>query len=122
MYIKIILGAKEAGANTPMGEPVHVVLNSLTPESENTIHYFWSVARPWALGDPKVSELYRSMIWEAFNEDKDIVEAQQRYIDTAQGQPLVGLPFDQAGTYARRILKRLMEEENGGAPQRAAAE
>lgn len=123
MYLKIVLGAKEAGANTPMGEPVHVVLNSLTPETENTIHYFWSVARPWALDDPKVSELYRSMIWEAFNEDKDIVEAQQRLIDTnRQEQPLVALPFDRAGTSARRILKRLMDEENGGDPQRAAAE
>jgi len=123
MYIKIILGAKDAGAQTPMGEPVHVVLNSLTPESENTIHYFWSVARPWALDDPKVSELYRSMIWEAFNEDKNIVEAQQRLIDSApQSQPLVALPFDRAGNSARRILKRLIDEENGGGPQRAAAE
>lgn len=123
MYVKIILGAKEAGADTPMGEPVHVVLNSFTPETENTIHYFWSTARPWALKDEKVHNLYKTMIEEAFNEDKQIVEAQQALIDSNdRDQPLVSLPFDKAGNSARRILKRLMEEEQAGAAAQVAAE
>lgn len=123
MYIKILLGAKEAGANTPMGRPTHVILNSLTPETENTIHYFWSTSRNWALDDPKVSKLYEEMIWEAFNEDKTIVEAQQRYIDNdPSGSPLVSLPFDKSGVSARRILKRLMDAERAEDAARQAAE
>ena len=123
MYIKIILGAKEAGAETPMGEPVHVVLNSLTPESENRIHYFWSTSRPWALGDEKVSKLYEDMIWEAFNEDKAIVEAQQKLIDSdTRATPLVAFSFDRSGTSARRVLKRLMDAEQSETAGRQAAE
>jgi hypothetical protein len=38
--------------------------------------------RWWGLGDKKVDEPYRSMIEVAFNEDKAIVEAQQRVIST----------------------------------------
>ena len=121
MYVKIILGAKEAGAQTPMGEPVHVVLNSFTPESENRIHYFWSTTRPWGLGDKKVDDIYKNMIELAFNEDKVIVEAQQRLIESDPATAhLVNFPFDRAGQNARRALKRLMDEEQGATTRQAA--
>ena len=114
-YIKITLGAREAGADTPVGEPVHMVLNGLTPESENRIHYFWSTTRPWGLGDKKVDELYRSMIEVAFNEDKTIVEAQQRLIGQDAGNVLfVNFPFDRAGQSARRILAPHERGADGG--------
>ncbi len=122
-YIKITLGAREAGANTPLGEPVHMVLNGLTPETHNRIHYFWSTTRPWGLGDKKVDDIYRSMIELAFNEDKTIVEAQQRLIDRDPETALfVNFPFDRAGQSARRILRRLMNEEQGGGGKLEAAE
>jgi phenylpropionate dioxygenase-like ring-hydroxylating dioxygenase large terminal subunit len=122
-YIKITLGAREAGATTPLGEPVHMVLNGLTPESATRTHYFWSTTRPWGLGDKKVDELYRSMIEVAFNEDKAIVEAQQRLMSADAGNVLfVNFPFDRAGQSARRILKRLMSEEQTAGDKLAAAE
>jgi len=123
MYIKITLGAKEAGADSPMGHPVHKVLNSLTPETETTTHYFWSTSRSWGLDDPSADKIYEEMIWEAFNEDKVIVEEQQRLIDNDPEQrPLVALSFDKAGNSARRILKRWMDEENEEAAAKVAAE
>ena len=57
-----------------------LVLDGLTPESATRTHYFWSTTRPWGLGDKKVEDLYRSMIDVGFNEDKTIVEPQQRLI------------------------------------------
>jgi phenylpropionate dioxygenase-like ring-hydroxylating dioxygenase large terminal subunit len=123
MYVKITVGAKEAGSDSPMGHPVHRVLNCFTPETENSLHYFWSTPRSWALDDPKVDQLYDEMIWEAFNEDKVIVEQQQALIDSDPAQaPLVALPFDRAGNSARRILKRLMDEEQAEAAAKVAAE
>lgn len=120
MYVRINLGAKEAGADTPMGEPVHRVLNGFTPESENRLHYFWSTARPWALDDPKVDDIYRTMIDLAFDEDKRIVERQQKLIDLdPENAHLASFPFDRAGQSARRILRRLMDEEQGVAKQAA---
>jgi vanillate O-demethylase monooxygenase subunit len=114
-YVKITLGARQAGTDTPLGEPVHLVLNGFTPESETRSHYFWTTTRPWALGDKKVDEIYRTMIDTAFNEDKAIVEAQQRLMDESPaGTLLVNMPFDRAGQSARRILRKLMNEEQGG--------
>ena len=55
IYVRVTLGAREAGSDLPIGTPTHVVLNSLTPETERTTWYFWSTVRPWALGDEKVS-------------------------------------------------------------------
>lgn len=122
-YIKITLGAREAGASTPLGEPVHMVLNSLTPETEKRIHYFWSTTRPWALDDKKVDDLYKTMIDLAFNEDKLIVEGQQRLIDQHAGEAhFTNFPFDKAGQSARRILRRLMNEEQAASGNLAAAE
>jgi phenylpropionate dioxygenase-like ring-hydroxylating dioxygenase large terminal subunit len=122
-HVKITLGAREAGASTPLGEPVHMVLNGITPESNARTHYFWSTTRPWGLGDKKVDELYRSMIELAFNEDKAIVEAQQRLISQdPENAYSVNFPFDRAGQSARRIVRRLMTKEGSTDGKLAAAE
>ncbi|MDB5569577.1 MAG: Vanillate O-demethylase monooxygenase subunit [Hyphomicrobiales bacterium] len=121
MYVRIVLGAREAGSDTPIGEPVHVVLNSFTPETDKSIHYFWTTARPWAIDDPKVSQLYREMIDLAFAEDAAIVAQQQVYLDTAPpGAGFVNFPFDRAGQSARRIVRRLLDEEAAEGARTAA--
>jgi vanillate O-demethylase monooxygenase subunit len=112
VYARITLGAREAGSEVPFGTPTHVVLNSFTPETERTTHYFWSTVRPWALDDPKVSKIYKDMTDLAFAEDARIVEQQQTLIDSdPTDSALVSLAFDRAGLAARRIIKRKLEEE-----------
>jgi phenylpropionate dioxygenase-like ring-hydroxylating dioxygenase large terminal subunit len=112
VYARITLGAREAGSEVPFGTPTHVVLNSFTPESEHTTHYFWSTVRSWGLDDANVSKIYKDMTDLAFAEDARIVEAQQRLIESdTSGAPLVSLAFDRAGLGARRIIRRKLEEE-----------
>ena len=112
IYARITLGAREAGSDLPFGTPTHVVLNSFTPESERTTHYFWSTVRSWGLDDASVSKNYKDMTDLAFAEDARIVEGQQRLIDSdPSGTPLVSLAFDRAALAARRIIKRKLEEE-----------
>src|SRR5262249_61747334 len=112
IYARITLGAREAGSELPFGTPTHIVLNSFTPESERTTHYFWSTVRSWGLDDASVSKIYKDMTDLAFAEDARIVEAQQRLIDSdPSGTPLVSLAFDRAGLAARRIIKRKLEAE-----------
>jgi vanillate O-demethylase monooxygenase subunit len=108
----VTLGARPAGADTPLREPVHVVVNSFTPETDNTVHYFWSTARNWAIDDEKVTELYRSMIDMAFREDAAITARQQELIDSNPAGPVfVNFAFDRAGQSARRIVNRMIAEE-----------
>jgi phenylpropionate dioxygenase-like ring-hydroxylating dioxygenase large terminal subunit len=127
IYVRVTLGARAAGDDTPFGAPTHIVLNSFTPETERTTHYFWSTVRSWALDDEKVSRIYKDMTDLAFAEDTRIVELQQQLIDSdASDTPLVSLAFDRAGVAARRIIKRKLDEEAAaeriaGAPAAAHA-
>ena len=103
---------REAGSELPFGTPTHVVLNSFTPETERTTHYFWSTVRSWGLDDVDVSKIYKNMTDQAFAEDARIVEQQQQLIDSDRsGAPIVSLAFDRAGLAARRIIKRKLDEE-----------
>jgi phenylpropionate dioxygenase-like ring-hydroxylating dioxygenase large terminal subunit len=112
IYARITLGAREAGTDVPFGTPTHIVLNSFTPETERTTHYFWSTVRSWGLDDDKVSKIYKDMTDLAFDEDRRIVEGQQALIDSDPSDaPLVSLAFDRAGVGARRIITRKLEEE-----------
>jgi vanillate O-demethylase monooxygenase subunit len=112
IYARITLGAREAGSELPFGTPTHIVLNSFTPESERTTHYFWSTVRSWGLDDANVSKIYKDMTDLAFAEDARIVESQQALIDSdTSSAPLVSLAFDRAGLGARRIIRRKLEEE-----------
>jgi phenylpropionate dioxygenase-like ring-hydroxylating dioxygenase large terminal subunit len=118
IYARSTLGAREAGSDLPFGTPTHVVLNSFTPETERTTHYFWSTVRSWGLDDAKVSKIYKDMTDLAFAEDARMVELQQQLIDgDPSGTPLVSLAFDRAALAARRIIKRKLEEESQAAAQ-----
>ncbi len=121
-FVKVILGAREAGsALEAEGQPTHVVVNGFTPETDRSLHYFWSTARPWGLGDAKADALYKSMIDLAFAEDMSIVERQQKLIDSdTSGAPLRAFPFDRSGIGARRIVRRLLDEEAARRGNRAA--
>ena len=114
IYIHINLGAVPHGSNEPIEVPHHVVINSLTPETERTTHYFWSVARTRALDDETVSHKLKTIHDVAFNEDVVVIEAQQRMIDSdPAGGILANLDGDEACAAARRILARKLAEERG---------
>lgn len=122
VYARITLGAREAGSEVPFGTPTHIVLNSFTPETERTTHYFWSTVRSWGMDDVNVSKIYQDMTDLAFSEDARIVELQQQLIDgDASGAPLVSLAFDRAGVGARRIIKRKLDDEAAAAAARVPA-
>jgi phenylpropionate dioxygenase-like ring-hydroxylating dioxygenase large terminal subunit len=122
IYARITLGAREAGSDLPFGTPTHIVLNSFTPETERTTHYFWSTVRSWGLEDESVSKIYKDMTDLAFAEDARMVEMQQQLIDSdPTGAPLVSLAFDRASVGARRIIQRKLEEEAAASPARRLA-
>ena len=90
------------------------VSHLLTPETENSTHYFWAFARNSKLNDEVLNAQLREGISQAFMaEDAPIIEWQQRY-DTLPGQPPMRrqvLPGDAGGARARRIVERLRETE-----------
>ena len=105
---------------TGVGEPVENGLSIptahlLTPETATTSHYFWSMARDFRREDQAFSNKLLEIGINIFtNEDKPMIEAQQRSMgDTTDLMSLkpVLLKTDGPSVRARRIVQRLLDEE-----------
>jgi vanillate monooxygenase len=82
-----------------------------SPETERSSHYFWASTRDFEIGNADITAFFHRETLRAFNEDKDILEAQQACIDLDPGAPIVHVPTDIGGIQARRMVARLIEEE-----------
>ena len=56
------------------------VLNFITPETMTTTHYFWAIVRQFRLDDQALTDYIRDGIRKTFDQDKAVLEAQQRAI------------------------------------------
>lgn len=105
---------------TGVGEPVENGLSIptahlLTPETETTSHYFWGMARDFRREDDAFSKKLLQVGMDIFdNEDKPMIEAQQRGMgettDLMSLKPVL-LTTDGPSVKARRIVQRLVDEE-----------
>ena len=113
-HVHIRIEACPAGAKNDPDLVHHVVLNHLTPETERTTHYFWTICRRMRLTDVKVADLLRRMNRTAFEEDAVILRHQQQMMNgDPQGDALVNLDADKAVSAVRRIIRRKLQEEAG---------
>jgi hypothetical protein len=78
-------------------------LNAMTPEADDTTHYFWSAAHNVRLNEPEVTEAIYQNIVVTFGEDKDIIESQYRNRKRSPNRPFVDISFDVAPVLARRM-------------------
>lgn len=109
--------ATSAGPSTPS-------MHLLTPETETTTHYFWSISHNSRPDDATLTEAIRQGIEQAFTfEDEPMVAAIQEQMQTTDLMSLkpVLLPGDAAGLRARRVLQALIEAESANAPGGRAA-
>lgn len=100
------------GRNEPMQRRV-MILNAITPETEGSCHYFWVNARDFEIESAERSAFFLKNVTVAFNEDKDILEAQQRNIELDDDAPTVNVHADWGGVQARRLMDQLIREETG---------
>ncbi|EHJ61744.1 aromatic ring-hydroxylating dioxygenase subunit alpha [Novosphingobium pentaromativorans] len=87
----------------------------LTPETATSTHYFWVTGRNMAKDDEKVSAMMEKGVGEVFEtQDGPMVEAEQEAMgnstDFLAHKPLI-LKADAAGIRARRILRKLIRDE-----------
>ena len=102
---------KEYGDPTDRMKRRIIIYDSITPETERSCHYFWAIARDYAIGDQKITELARRGTSAAFHEDQKMLEAQQRSIDADPAASQVDVIGDAGSLQARRIVERLLAEE-----------
>src|SRR5690606_26359129 len=87
------------------------VLNAMTPETETKTNYFWAAVRGHALDDARVDELFFKDTSEAFSQDQEVLEAQQKAMPNAEEPFLIALRADAGCFQARRVLAKDIERE-----------
>ncbi|MDF7776136.1 aromatic ring-hydroxylating dioxygenase subunit alpha [Sphingomonas sp. AOB5] len=87
-----------------------MVIDAMTPESETSTHYFWGMARNFDINDTGFTARFKAQQGQVFDEDVEVLEAQQRSIDANPDLKLRAYSIDQGGVRARRIIDRLIKE------------
>jgi phenylpropionate dioxygenase-like ring-hydroxylating dioxygenase large terminal subunit len=87
------------------------LFHGLTPETDTSCYYFWSVANGYRQDDPSATEQLYQEIAPTFVEDRVMVEAQQARISELGEAGLVDIASDTARMQMRRIGERLMAKE-----------
>ncbi|MEJ5975339.1 aromatic ring-hydroxylating dioxygenase subunit alpha [Novosphingobium sp. PS1R-30] len=96
-----------------------MVVDFMTPETETTHHYFWGMARNFDLADPGFTARFKRQQGGVFEEDREILEAQQKAIQANPDLKLSAYRIDEGGVRARQIIARAIKA--GGQSAEAAA-
>jgi len=119
-FVMIQVGGKEAGTGALEddydGGLNMWVMNAMTPETENTTHYFWASVRAHALDNEEADALFLNQVAMAFDEDKVMLEAQQHILNSRPETWDLALRSDAGAIESRRVLARLIEAERESAP------
>jgi vanillate O-demethylase monooxygenase subunit len=114
-HIMIEVGVAHAGKGGYHADPkdkVHsIVVDFLTPETETTMWYFWGMARNFNPKDKALTAQIREGQAKVFAEDTAVLEAQQRNLLLHPQRKLLMLNIDAGGVQSRRIIDRLIAQE-----------
>jgi vanillate O-demethylase monooxygenase subunit len=115
--------AGKGGYDADPKDKVHsVVVDFLTPETETTMWYFWGMARNFNPRDKSLTAQIRDGQAKVFAEDTVVLEAQQRNLSLFPQRKLLMLNIDAGGVQSRRIIDRLLAEEQALAKPAAPAQ
>jgi phenylpropionate dioxygenase-like ring-hydroxylating dioxygenase large terminal subunit len=90
-------------------------VQSLTPETESSTHYFWMLAHRFDEDVERITAEIARQNMLAFMEDKFIIEAQQAVLARHPDARMAGIPADAALNQGRWLLNRMIERENATA-------
>lgn len=118
-------GSAPAGTGAPEGHRVPEALQFhatqiITPEDATHTHFFWTYAHNFNLDDPAFTASLAARIQVGFDEDRDMIEAQQKVIDVNGDEGMAYIFVDAGLTHGRRLLERAIAAE-AGAPVREMA-
>jgi vanillate O-demethylase monooxygenase subunit len=113
--IVLDVGVAPTGTGAPQGDRSQGVngrvLNTITPETETTCMYFWSLMRNYKLRDQSLTTQLREANAKIFTEDQVIVETQQQALDSFPNRAMRNLNIDAGSMRARRIIEDMIETE-----------
>lgn len=115
-HIMIEVGVAHAGQGGKEADAQHkvsaVVVDFITPESDTSMWYFWGFARHFNPQDKALTERIREGQGKIFAEDLEMLEQQQKNLQHHfPDRKLLKLDIDAGGVQARRIIDRMIKEE-----------
>lgn len=115
-HVMIEVGVAHAGHGGYEADDAHkvsaVVVGFITPEMEDSIWYFWGLAKNFKPAFTELTEKIKEGQGRIFAEDIEILEQQQRNLERHQGRRLMMLNIDAGGSHSRRIIRSLVDAEN----------
>jgi phenylpropionate dioxygenase-like ring-hydroxylating dioxygenase large terminal subunit len=113
--IQMDAGSAPAGEGAPEKRPPGAIEfrhhSMITPETERTSHYFFAQPRNFGLEDAALDDTVLGQVLTAFNEDRRMIESQQRVIDATPESPLRTMASDLAVVQARRHIDAMLAAE-----------
>ena len=124
------VGVALTGTGAPQGDRSQGVngafLAAITPATETTCHYFWNFVRNYRKDDTQLTTyLQLAHVNDGagvYDQDQRILEAQQAAIDSNPRSPFYDLNIDAGALWARRLIDRMLAEEQAGGIANIAAE
>lgn len=112
--------AGKGGFDAPKEDKVSaVVVDFITPETENSHWYFWGMARHFKPEDEELTKSIREGQGAIFSQDLAVLEAQQRNVQDYPGRNLLMLNIDAGGVQSRRVIDRMIKAEQTPAAEPA---
>ncbi|SJM60206.1 Vanillate O-demethylase oxygenase subunit [Corynebacterium glutamicum] len=113
--ICIDVGVAKAGTGAQEGDRSQgvngYVMNTITPDSDRSSHYFWAFMRNYRLESQTITTQLRDGVSGVFKEDEDMLTAQQDAIDANTDYEFYSLNIDAGGMWVRRILEEALSKE-----------
>jgi phenylpropionate dioxygenase-like ring-hydroxylating dioxygenase large terminal subunit len=123
------VGVALTGTGAPQGDRAKGVngafLAAITPATETTCHYFWNFVRNYRRDDTQLTSDLRLAHVNAgagvYDQDFRVLEAQQAAIDNNPRSPFYDLNIDAGALWARRLIDRMLADEQAFPAASAAA-
>jgi len=107
--------AGNGGFNAPAEVKAYsVVVDFITPETETSHWYHWGMARNFKADDAALTDSIRQGQGKIFGEDMEMLQLQQENILRHPERKLLMLNIDAGGVQSRRVIERLLQQEQSG--------
>jgi vanillate O-demethylase monooxygenase subunit len=111
-FVSILVTTTERVPGKADPRSVNIFIHhACVPETERSTHYFIVSARDFEAG-PGAEDKSRQTLIKVFDEDRDIIEAQESCIELDPASPYVSTNLDWGSVQMRRMLAQLVGEEN----------
>jgi phenylpropionate dioxygenase-like ring-hydroxylating dioxygenase large terminal subunit len=109
-------GSAPTGTGAPEGRRIDAATffgcQAVTPETQRTSHYFFQQSHGFSLDDASVTENLHQSVLAGFQEDMDIILAQQRILDLDPSAPMLAMRMDTALASFRSLMQKAIGEEH----------